>query len=157
MSQGEIPASLEPNEDDDSIAVWPWVDPKHSEANGANQNQAHELLAPSQVSWVQLNGHLMELHTATGEKYVRRGTLANLQRQWAKYGFVRIHREYLVSIAHIRKLRTTSTGRGEVCLNFGTEVIARPVSHRRLSQFKQMWTRHLEAQHEKSFIDLDEK
>jgi DNA-binding LytR/AlgR family response regulator len=157
MSQGEMSASLEANEDDDCIAVWPRVDAQHSEANRPDNDQTHELLAASQVSWVQLNGRSMELYTATGEKYVRRGTLASLQRRWAKYGFVRIHNKYLASLAHIRKLRTTSAGRGEVGLNFGADVIARPVSNRRLSGFKQAWARHIEAQHKKSFIDLGGK
>jgi hypothetical protein len=150
-------APPEPNEDDDSIVVRPWVDPQHNEANAADHSQRYVPLGSvsSQLGTAQrtLNGTTHR----TGGKYVRRGTLASLQRQWAKYGFVRIHNKYLVSLAHIRKLRPTSTGSRDVYLSFGTEVIARPVSHRRLSEFKQVWTGHIEAQYEKSFIDLDGK
>ncbi|MDQ3764837.1 MAG: LytTR family transcriptional regulator [Actinomycetota bacterium] len=151
MSQGEMSASPEANEDDDSIAVWPLIGPKHSKTSGMDRGQARVVLAPSQVSWVEIKGHLMELYTATGENYVLRGTLKSLQQWWAKHNFVRIHNSYLVSLAHVRKLRATPRGGWKVYLTFGAEQLALPISRRRLSEFKQLWTDHVEAQYEKSF------
>lgn len=151
MSQSEIPESTEANDEDMLIAVRPWFDPEHSETDEVDRNQPRVLIARSQVSWVEVRGHFMELYTVTGEKYVLRGTLRSLERRWAKDGFVRIHNSYLVSLPHIRKLCPTSRGGREVYLSFGAGGRYRPVSRRRWGEFKQVWTSHIEMQYEKSF------
>ncbi|MDQ2882161.1 MAG: LytTR family transcriptional regulator [Actinomycetota bacterium] len=153
MSQSERSKSTEANEDDEPIAVWPWVDPDGSDTRGGvDRGQDRVLLASSQVSWAEVRGHLIELYTVTGEKYGLRGTLTNLERRWAKYGFVRIHNSYLVSLQNVRELCPTSGGGREVYLRFGSAGGRyRPVSRRRCPEFKQVWINHIEAQYKKSF------
>jgi hypothetical protein len=73
MSQDEISASTEDSEEDEFIAVWPWSDLEQSESDGSGRDQDRVLLARSQVSWVEISGHLIELYTVTGEKYMLRG------------------------------------------------------------------------------------
>jgi hypothetical protein len=107
MSQGEISPSTEASEEDEFIAVWPWVDPDHSKSDGLDSGQDRVLVARSQVSWVEIRGHLIELYTVTGEKYGLRGTLKSLEQRWARYGFVRIHKSYLIFLPHVRQLRPT--------------------------------------------------
>lgn len=135
--------------------MWPWVDPDHSESDGLHSGQDRVLVARSQVSWVEIRGHFMKLYTVTGEKYALRGTLKSLEQRWARYGFVRIHNSFLVSLPHVRQLRPTPGGGREVYLRFGAGGRYRPVSRRHFREFKQVWTSHIEAQYEKSFIDLE--
>lgn len=151
MSQGEVSGSMEAGEDDELIAVWPWVDPEQRESGGMGRGRGRVLVSASQISWVEINGRLMELYAVSGAKYVLPGTLKSLEQRWAKCGFVRIHNSYLVSLTHVRRLCPTSEGGREVYLRFGAGGRYRPVSRRRCPDFKQMWISHLATQYEKSF------
>ena len=138
MTQGEIWASAEADGGDEFISV--------RAASGRAL-----MLARSQVSWEEIEGHLLLLHTVIGKKYVLRGSLKSLEQRWSKYGFVRIHNSFLVSLSHVRKLRPTSRGGREAYLSFGAEGRYLPISRRCFQKFKQMWAKHIESQYEKSF------
>jgi DNA-binding LytR/AlgR family response regulator len=57
----------------------------------------------SDVRYVEASGDYARLHTATGSHLVRT-PLATLEEQWEPAGFVRVHRSFLVSLAHIDEL-----------------------------------------------------
>lgn len=144
MTQGDTSEG----EDDEFIAVWPWGDPELRTSDQVDR----VLVARSQVSWVEVEGHFLKLHTATGERYALRGTLTSLEQRWSKYGFVRIHNSFLVSLSHVRKLCPASRGGREAYLSFGADGRYLPISRRRFWKFKQMWISHIESQYEKSFL-----
>ncbi|NYG06605.1 DNA-binding LytR/AlgR family response regulator [Phycicoccus badiiscoriae] len=68
----------------------------------------------SQVRYAEAQGDYARLHTEAGSHLVRI-PLTALQERWASAGFVRIHRSTLVSLAHIREVRT-ERGRVSVVL-----------------------------------------
>ena len=58
----------------------------------------------SDVRYAEAAGDYARLHTGSGSHLVRRA-LATLEEQWEPAGFIRVHRSYLVSLAHIEELR----------------------------------------------------
>jgi DNA-binding LytR/AlgR family response regulator len=58
----------------------------------------------SEVRYVESQGDYARLHTATGSHLVR-VPIAVLQERWRDAGFVRIHRQCLVSLRHVTQLR----------------------------------------------------
>ncbi|MFF2388286.1 LytR/AlgR family response regulator transcription factor [Agromyces sp. NPDC058104] len=56
------------------------------------------------VRYVQAQGDYARLHTEEAS-YLVRVPMADLERQWADAGFVRVHRSYLVSLAHVSRVR----------------------------------------------------
>lgn len=61
-------------------------------------------LAPSQIEWVSAAGNYVELH-AGGRTVLHRAPLAAIERQFAPYGFLRIHRSTLVRRDCIGRVR----------------------------------------------------
>jgi DNA-binding LytR/AlgR family response regulator len=63
----------------------------------------------SSICFVEAAGDYVRLHT-DAESHLVRLSLAALETRWADAGFVRIHRQYLVSVTHIRELRSDPAG-----------------------------------------------
>ncbi|MFD4959549.1 LytR/AlgR family response regulator transcription factor [Microbacterium sp. NPDC058389] len=59
------------------------------------------------VRYVQAQGDYTRLCTAEGGFLVR-VPISDLERQWADAGFVRVHRSYLVALAHVAQIRLGS-------------------------------------------------
>lgn len=72
----------------------------------------------SDVRYVEAQGDYARLYTSAGSHLVRI-PLTALEEQWGEAGFVRIHRSYLVALAHVVELRTAG-GRHTVVLR-GTD------------------------------------
>ncbi len=87
--------SLRPAEPDDTIAV---------ELAGVTR-----FVAVADIRYVEAHGDYARLHTATDNHLVR-VPVAVLEERWAAQGFVRVHRSYLVSTAHITELRVDPGG-----------------------------------------------
>lgn len=64
------------------------------------------------IRFVEAEGDYSRLHTATGSHLVRI-PISALEQRWADAGFLRIHRSYLVSVAHLDHIREDS-GKVEV-------------------------------------------
>ncbi|ANJ28310.1 LytR/AlgR family response regulator transcription factor [Agromyces aureus] len=62
------------------------------------------MLRRDEVRYVQAQGDYARLHTDEAS-YLVRVPMADLERQWADAGFVRVHRSYLVSLAHLTRIR----------------------------------------------------
>jgi DNA-binding LytR/AlgR family response regulator len=56
------------------------------------------------IRYVQAHGDYARLHTDEGS-YLVRIPLNDLERRWQDAGFVRIHRSYLVALAHVSRAR----------------------------------------------------
>lgn len=59
------------------------------------------------VRYVQAQGDYARLHTEEAS-YLVRVPMSDLEGQWAAAGFMRVHRSYLVSLAHLTRLRLGS-------------------------------------------------
>ena len=66
-------------------------------------------VAVADVRFVEAQGDYARLHTADGSHLVRIA-MASLEQRWAARGFVRVHRSFLVSAAHITELRVEPGG-----------------------------------------------
>ena len=61
-----------------------------------------------QVRWVEAEGDYVRLHTTDGSAYLVRMPISHLEERWAAYGFIRIHRSYLVPFRHITEFSVTN-------------------------------------------------
>lgn len=62
------------------------------------------MIRRDEVRYVQAQGDYARLHTEEAS-YLVRVPMADLERQWADAGFVRVHRSYLVSLGHVSRVR----------------------------------------------------
>ena len=92
-------------------------------------------IALADVRFVEAHGDYARLHTASGSHLVR-VAMSSLEQRWAAAGFVRVHRSYLVSTAHITELRVEPAGGHAVRLGSGQESTTIPVSRRHTRELK---------------------
>ena len=64
-------------------------------------------IALRDVRYVESHGDYARLHTESAT-HLLRVPMATLEERWADAGFIRIHRSYLVSLAHITEVRLTA-------------------------------------------------
>jgi DNA-binding LytR/AlgR family response regulator len=92
-------------------------------------------ISRTDVRYVEAQGDYARLHTADGGHLVR-VPMATLEERWADAGFIRIHRSYLVALAHVVEVRF-APGRCSVVL--GDEELA--VSRRHTRQLRDVHVR----------------
>lgn len=85
------------------------------------------------VRFVEACGDYVRLHTPVGAPLVRI-SLATLEEAWAAAGFVRVHRRYLVALAHVRAVRLGSGAPASVLVH-DREV---PVSRRQAREVRHL-------------------
>jgi DNA-binding LytR/AlgR family response regulator len=61
-----------------------------------------------QVRWVEAEGDYVRLHTTDGSAYLLRMPISHLEERWSVYGFIRIHRGFLVQVKHITEFSVTN-------------------------------------------------
>jgi DNA-binding LytR/AlgR family response regulator len=61
-----------------------------------------------QVRWVEAEGDYVRLHTIDGSAYLLRMPISHLEERWSAYGFIRIHRGFLVQVKHITEFSMTN-------------------------------------------------
>ncbi len=83
------------------------------------------------VRYAEASGDYARLHTGSGSHLVR-VPMAALEERWGRSGFVRVHRSYLVSTAHIGELRVEPGGSAVVVVG-GASL---PVSRRHARELK---------------------
>jgi two-component system response regulator LytT len=101
-------------------------EPAKPEVISVDQGGITRMIRRDEIRYVQAQGDYARLHTAESS-YLVRVPLNDLERQWAQAGYLRIHRSYLVCLAHIDQVRL-GAGRASVMVN-GAEL---PVSRRHL-------------------------
>lgn len=99
------------------------------------------LVPRSEVLYVEAQGDYARLHTASGS-HLLRVPLSTLAEQWRDAGFVRIHRSFLVALAHITEWRTES-GRYTLLVG-GTELA---VSRRHTRGLRDVLVRRAQPSH----------
>lgn len=83
-----------------------------------------------QVSYLEVLDHYVSIHTDS-ENYTLNATLSSMGSEMESHGFLRIHKSYLVNMAHIRKFRSRE------CLLLNGTTLA--VSEKNYSQQKQKY------------------
>jgi len=66
-------------------------------------------ISREQVRWAEAEGDYVRLHTADGGAHLVRIPISHLEERWSAYGFIRIHRGYLVSFKHITEFSVTGS------------------------------------------------
>lgn len=83
-----------------------------------------------QIGYLEVMDHYVSIH-AVEKVYTLGATLSSLEKELESYGFLRIHKSYLVNMLRIRKFRSR-----ECCLSDGTTLA---VSEKNYSQQKQKY------------------
>lgn len=89
----------------------------------------------AEVRYVEAHGDYARLHTASGSHLVR-VPMATLEDRWAEAGFVRIHRSYLVALAHVTEVNLAA---GRAGVRIGSEEL--PVSRRHVRELRDVLVR----------------
>ena len=96
-----------------------------------------KLVPRSSVRWVEAQGDYARLFTTDGSSHLVRIPLTQLEERWAKAGFVRIHRSFLVALNLITELRM---GQGGYQVVIGNDEKLLPVSRRHTRELKDRLT-----------------
>jgi DNA-binding LytR/AlgR family response regulator len=84
------------------------------------------------IVFAQANGDYARIICDDG-RYLLRTPLSQLERDWAPAGFVRVHRAYLVNLAHAVELRAQLNGTAVLVMRNGTEI---PVARRHVAALR---------------------
>jgi DNA-binding LytR/AlgR family response regulator len=91
------PAALSPRAEDDQSATI------------AVETAGRTRFIPrDEVRWVEAEGDYVRLHTTDGSAYLVRIPISHLEERWTAYGFIRIHRGFLVPFRHITEFSVTN-------------------------------------------------
>lgn len=95
-----------------------------------------QLVRCDSVGWVEAEGDYARLHTSSGSHLVRI-PLSLLEERWRTRGFQRVHRSYLVSLAMVTGLRTSSTATMvRLRANGSSPAVELPVSRRQAREIR---------------------
>lgn len=61
------------------------------------------LIERAEIRYVEAEGDYVRLHTAD-ESYLVRRSMSSLTEAWERFGFVRIHRSYVVNLRHVAQI-----------------------------------------------------
>jgi DNA-binding LytR/AlgR family response regulator len=88
------------------------------------------LLARGTIHYAQAYGDFVRIVTADA-RYLVRGTLAEIERRWAPFGFVRVHRQYVANLRNAVELRPLLGGTAELTFAGGATI---PVARRHAAE-----------------------
>ena len=91
---------------------------------------ATRLLARDEIAYVTSCGDVVAVVTPDG-RFLLRATLAELERRWEPYGFVRVHRQYVANLRRAVELRPLLGGTAELAFADGATV---PVARRHAAE-----------------------
>ena len=79
------------------------------------------LVRARDIDWIESEANYVRLHTAAGS-YLIRGNLGKLEEKLAAFGFVRVHRRFLVNIDRVAEVQPWFGGDAIVVLSNNTKV-----------------------------------
>ena len=95
-----------------------------------------QLVRCDSVGWVEAEGDYARLHTTSGSHLVRI-PLSLLEERWRSRGFQRVHRSYLVALAMVTGLRSSSTATMvRLRANGASPPVELPVSRRQARELR---------------------
>jgi DNA-binding LytR/AlgR family response regulator len=139
-SLGRVISALE-NGGEDSDEVPSAIDPPA--AAGPREPGGSEMVAVANVRsgttrliprgsilYAQSYGDFVRIVTGEG-RYLLRTTLAEVERRWAPFGFVRVHRQYLANLTRAVELRPLLGGTAELAFADGQTI---PIARRHVTE-----------------------
>lgn len=99
----------------------------------SSRNGSLRLVPRRDIFYVQAHGDFVRIVTADG-RYLLRATLAELERRWEPFGFVRVHRGFVANLKQAIELRPQLGGTAELVLP-GDETV--PVARRHVAELRQ--------------------
>lgn len=91
-------------------------------------------VAPSDISYCAADDNYTILHTVQGEEYTMSRTLKDIEEMLTPYGFIRVHKSFLVNSAHVLNVENNE----QLQLKGGKKVV---VSRRRMEEVRKMLVR----------------
>jgi DNA-binding LytR/AlgR family response regulator len=91
---------------------------------------ATRLIARSTILYVQSHGDFVRIVADDG-RYLLRATLGEIERRWHRFGFVRIHRQYVANLTRAVELRPLLGGTAELTFADGQTI---PIARRQVSE-----------------------
>jgi DNA-binding LytR/AlgR family response regulator len=91
---------------------------------------ATRLLERAEIQYVSSYGDFVHVVTASS-RFLMRSTLSEIERRWAPYGFVRVHRQFLANLHQAVELRPQVGGTAELAFADGATV---PVARRHTAE-----------------------
>jgi len=110
----------EPGPSDDVIAV-----------NNV-RDRSVRLLSRSSVMYAMAYGDYLRVFSDSG-RFLTRGTLSDVERRFGAYGFMRVHRQYLVNLRRIIEVRPLANGTASLIFENGGSV---PVARRHVAALR---------------------
>ncbi|MFD3998720.1 LytR/AlgR family response regulator transcription factor [Streptomyces sp. NPDC058548] len=101
---------------------------------------ATRLLGASNITYAEARGDYTRLSTSDGTCLSIRVPLSALEDRWRDWGFVRIHRSYLVSLDKVEELRTDG-----VSMSVRLGAVSLPVSRRNGRELRELLLRRFDA------------
>jgi DNA-binding LytR/AlgR family response regulator len=89
-----------------------------------------QLISRSSILYVSSYGDFVRIVTTEG-RYLLRGTLAEIERRWEPFEFLRVHRQYVVNLRSAVELRPQLGGTAELTFADGQSV---PVARRHAAE-----------------------
>lgn len=90
------------------------------------------LLSRSSILYLQAFGDYQRVFSTEG-RFLLRARLADLERNWAQHGFVRVHRQFVVNLRQATAVRRHPTGVSIVSFPDGSEV---PIARRHVTELR---------------------
>jgi DNA-binding LytR/AlgR family response regulator len=91
---------------------------------------ATRLLARNSILYVQSHGDYVRIVTSDG-RYLLRATLADVERRWEPFGFVRVHRQYVANLYKAIELRPQLGGTADLAFADGQTI---PIARRHVAE-----------------------
>jgi DNA-binding LytR/AlgR family response regulator len=88
------------------------------------------LINRGSILYVQSHGDFVRIVTSDG-RYLLRTTLSEIERRWARFDFVRVHRQYVANLARAVELRPLLGGTAELAFADGHAI---PVARRNVGE-----------------------
>lgn len=86
------------------------------------RNDTWHVLAPDEIDWVETDGSAKVRIHAGDQSYQWRKSLTEIEQELAPYGFLRVHRSYLINTARIRAVKALQKGEYNILLASGAHI-----------------------------------
>jgi DNA-binding LytR/AlgR family response regulator len=90
------------------------------------------LIPRSSIFYLQAYGDYVRIVSEDG-RFLLRGRLADIERRWEPFGFVRVHRQYVVNLRRAVEVRPQLNGTAVLVFPSGAEV---PIARRQIGELR---------------------
>jgi DNA-binding LytR/AlgR family response regulator len=90
------------------------------------------LVPRASILFLQANGDYVRIHADQG-RFLLRARLTDIERRWEPFGFVRVHRGFVVNLRRAVEVRSRLNGTAVIVLGDGSEV---PISRRQVGELR---------------------